>query len=134
MKIAICDSMYFGKEMIELKKELESFGHRVVVQEDAQKYADGEIKEEDKWKKLWIDPIKTYFNEIKGSDAVIVNNFDKKNVKKYIEANNFIEMIFAYLLGKKFSLLNLFLREIGYYDEIETMKPIILNGDLEKIK
>jgi predicted RNA-binding protein with PUA domain len=42
-------------------------------------------------------------------------------------------MAFAYVLDKKIFLLNP-IPKISYSDEIYAMKPIILNGDLTKIK
>jgi len=133
MKIAICSSMAFAKEMIITKKKLEKLGHSVVVQEDVELHANGTIKEEDKWRKLDIDPLKVYYEEIKKSDAVIVINLDKNNIKNYIGGNTLIEMAFAYVLGKKIFLLNS-CPEMSYSDEIEAMKPIIIKGDLSRIK
>lgn len=134
MKIAICSSMTFAKEMIELKKKLEKLNHKVIIQEDVEAHAKEEILEEDKWRKLEIDPLKTYFKEIKDSDAIIVNNLDKNGIKNYIGGNSLIEMAFAYVLNKKIFLINPTPKEMNYYDEIEAMKPIILNGNLKKLK
>ncbi|MCR4327466.1 MAG: hypothetical protein NUV46_02700 [Nanoarchaeota archaeon] len=134
MKIAVCSSMAFAKEMIKLKIDLEKLGHEVTIQDDVESHANGEIIEEDKWRKLEIDPLKNYFKEIKSVDAVIVNNLTKNNIKNYIGGNTLIEMAFAYVLNKKIFLLNPSPKEVKYYDEIEAMKPIILNGNLTKIK
>lgn len=134
MKIAICSSMTFAKEMIELKKGLEKLNHKVIIQDDVELHTKGEILEEDKWRKLEIDPLKTYFEEIKKADAIIVNNLDKKGIKNHIGANTLIEMAFAYVLNKKIFLINPSPTQVNYYDEIEAMKPIIINGDLTKIK
>ena len=133
MKVAICSSMAFAKEMIRIKNELKSKGHEVIIQEDVEMHAEGKIKEEDKWRKLQIDPIKTYYNEIKKADAIIVINMDKNNIKNYIGGNVLIEMAFAYVLNKKIFLLNP-VPKLSYTDEIEAMEPVILKGDLDKIK
>lgn len=133
MKLAICSSMKFAKEMIELKNNLEKLGHQVIIQDDVEQHARGEIIEEDKWRKLEIDPFKTYFEEIKKTDAIIVNNLDKNGIKNYIGANTLIEMAFAHILNKKIFLLNPSPKEVSYSDEIEAMKPIILNNDLTLI-
>lgn len=133
MKIAICSSMKFAREMIRIGKDLEKLGHKIVIQDDVEQHASGEIKQEDKWRKLEIDPLKTYFKEIQKSDAIIVINKDKNNIKNYIGGNTLIEMAFAYVSEKKIFLLNP-VPEISYSDEIESMKPVILNGDLNKVK
>jgi len=133
MKVAICSSMAFAKEMIRIKNELKSKGYKVIIQEDVEMHAEGKIKEEDKWRKLQIDPIKNYYKEIKKADAILVINMDKNNIKNYIGGNVLIEMAFAYVLNKKIFLLNP-VPKLSYTDEIEAMKPIILNGDLNKIK
>ena len=133
MKIAICSSMAFAKEMIELKENLIKLKHKVIIQEDVELHASGKIKEEDKWRKLEIDPLKSYYKEIKQVDAIIVLNKDKNDIKNYIGGNVLIEMAFAYVLGKKIFSLNP-IPKISYSDEIISMKPVILNKDLTKIK
>lgn len=132
MKIAICSSMAFAKEMLNAKKELERLEHIVRIQEDICSHASGEIKEEDKWRKIQIDPFKAYYKKIKKSDAVLVINLRKNSIDNYIGGNTLIEMAFAYVLDKKIYLLNP-VPKLSYSDEIEAMKPIILCGDLTKI-
>ena len=133
MKTAICSSMAFAKEMIQIKNELESLGHKVIIQDDVEAHANGKIGEEDKWRKIQIDPFKTYFEEIKKSDAIIVINKDKNKIKNYIGGNTLIEMAFAYILNKKIFLLNP-IPELSYSDEIVAMKPVVINQNLKKIK
>lgn len=133
MKIAICSSMAFAKEMLSAKKELEKLGHKVIIQEDVGSYADGKIKEEDKWRKIQIDPFKKYFEEIKKADAILVINMKKNDIEGYIGGNTLIEMAFAYVLSKTIFLLSP-IPKLSYTDEIEAMKPIVLNRDLTKIK
>jgi len=80
-----------------------------------------------------FDPFKNYFKIIKKSDAVLVVNIHRKGIKGYIGGNTLIEMAFAHVLDKKIFLLHE-IPEVSYKDEIEAMKPIILNGDLSSIK
>ena len=77
--------------------------------------------------------IKHYFNEIKKNDALLIVNITKKGIKNYIGGNSFLEMGFAHVLDKKIFLLN-DIPKIGYKDEIIAMNPIILNGDLSRVK
>lgn len=132
MKIAICGSMSFAKDMLEIKKELEKQKHSVITPAGTDKYVDGTRNAETKWEKLELDVFRAYFEEIKGSDAVIILNKDKNGISNYIGGNSLIEMAFAHVLKKKIFLLNPVPR-MSYSDEIEAMKPIILRGDLTKI-
>jgi len=132
MKIAICGSMQFGKEMIEIKQKLERFGHAVVLPKDIEQYASGEKSVEGKWEKQEGDLFKNYWNEIKASDAVLVVNVIKNGIENYVGGNALIEMAYAHVLDKKIYLLNP-VPDIDYKDEIEAMSPTILNGDLSKI-
>jgi hypothetical protein len=132
MKIAICGSMQFGKEMIKIKQELERFGHTVVLPKDIEQYMTGEKSVEGKWEKQEGDLFKNYWNEIKNSDAVLIVNITKNGIENYIGGNALIEMAYAHVLDKKIYLLNS-IPEMNYKDEIEAMRPIILNKNLSKI-
>ena len=132
MRIAICSSMAFAKDMIDAKNGLESLCHTVAIQNDVQDHADGRIADEDKWRKLAIDPLKAYFEEIKGSDAILVINKDRKGIPNYVGGNTLIEMAFAYVLGKKIFLMHP-VPEMSYSDEIHAMKPVVIDGDLKRI-
>ena len=74
---------------------------------------------------------------IKNMDAVLVLNFDKitdeKIEKNYIGGATFLEIYDAYRLNKKIYLYN-DIPEGRLYDEIQGFAPIIINGDLSKIK
>lgn len=133
MKLAICGSMNFAKDMLEIKNNLEKSGNFVIVPANVEKYADGTIDIENKWEKIEFDLIRSYFDKIKSCDAILVINKDKNNILNYIGGNSLIEIAFAYVLNKKIFLLNP-IPKINYSDEIEAMQPIILNGDLSKIK
>jgi len=130
--IAICGSMSFAKEMIEAKRNLERLGLEVIIQDDVEEHAAGRIADEDKWRKLEIDPLKSYFKKIKGSDAILVMNMDKKGIKHYVGGNTLIEMAFAYVLDKRIFLFNP-IPEMSYSDEIAATKPVVLNHDYEQI-
>ena len=95
-------------------------------------YVSGERREENKWEKLKSDPIRLYFEEIKKSNAILVLNYDKKGIKNYVGGNTLIEIAFAHVLEKKIYLLNP-IPEMPYSDEIHSMKPTILNGNLDYI-
>ena len=132
MNIAICGSMQFAKEMIELKQKLEMAGHAIELPNDADKYAAGLKLAEHKWDKIEGDLIRNYFHKIELADAVLIVNITKKEIENYIGGNGLLEMGFAHVLHKTIYLLNP-IPEMNYSDEIESMKPIVLNGDLKMI-
>ena len=74
---------------------------------------------------------------IKNMDAVLVLNFDKitneKIDKNYIGGATFLELYDAFRLNKKIYLYN-DIPEGMLYDEIQGFAPIIINGDLSKLK
>ena len=133
MKISICGSMSFAQAMIEAKNTLEKMGHVVVVPANVEKHADNTINIENKREKMELDLIRSYFEEIKKADAILVINKDKNNISNYIGGNSLIEISFAHVLHKKIFLLNP-IPKINYSDEIEAMSPIIINNDLKKIQ
>ena len=133
MKITICGSMAFAKDMLEIKQKLEEQNHIVIVPTNTDKYANGTIDVENKWEKIELDVIRAYFEEIKKTDSILVINKDKNNIKNYVGGNSLIEMAFAHVLNKKIFLLNP-VPQINYSDEIEAMNPVILNNDLSKIE
>jgi predicted RNA-binding protein with PUA domain len=125
--------MSFAKEMLEAKKKLEEQNHEVVIPANADKYANGTIDVENKWEKIELDVIRAYFEEIKKADAILVINKDKNGIKNYVGGNSLIEIAFAHVLNKKIFLLNP-IPQMNYSDEIEAMKPTVLDGDLTKLK
>lgn len=137
MKIVICGSMAFSKEMVEIEKELKKIGHRIILPRHSEEYAklkisDNESSESIK-NKIENNLIQDYFEKIKNSDAILVVNYNKKGIDNYIGGNTFLEIGFAHVLGKKIYLINP-VPEISYKDEIMAMQPVVLNGDLNNIK
>lgn len=136
MKIAICGSMAFSEKMLEVQKILGK-NHDALVSDFAEKYAG---KSDDEKQRMTIhdknnnDAIREFCEKIKESDAILVLNYDRKGIKNYIGGNTLIEIGYAHVLHKKIFLLNP-IPEIEYYkSEIEATKPVILNGDISKIK
>lgn len=136
MKIAICGSMAFTEQMFQAKGKLEELGYDAVVSGFGEKYL-GKTSEEIEKLKLYHkyekDAIREFYEEIKNSDAILVLNYDRKGIANYIGGNTLMEIGFAHVLNKKIYLLNP-IPEIEFYNtEIEATKPVILNGELEKI-
>ena len=80
------------------------------------------------------DAIREFWKPMKTADALLVANFDKSGIKNYIGGNAFLEMGFAHVLNQKIFLLNPIPKMPYYETEIIAMKPIVINGDLSKIK
>jgi predicted RND superfamily exporter protein len=137
MKIVICGSMKFSKEMLKIKEKLNSLGlNDVVVPRDADKYASNQLAEENSYEsiknKIEEDLIRSHYEEIKNADAVLIVNYDKNGLANYIGGNSFLEAAFAHVLKKKLYLL-FEIPNMSYSDELKAMQPIILNNDLSKI-
>ena len=143
MKIAICASLDFTNEIIDIAKQLTEQGHEVIIPKTSEMVLNKEVtiekileeKENGEISERAIrqNSIRYYFEIIKKVDAILVLNFNKKGIKDYIGGNVFLEMGFAHVLDKKIFLLNE-IPNMPYKDEIRTMQPIVLSGDLTKIR
>lgn len=144
MKIVICGSMAFAQDMLDTQKILVKKGHQVITPVFTKIYATNS-----EWRNKAQGPgtiigaqrkidnnlIKKHYWEIKSGDAILLINKEKTGIKGYIGGNSFLEMGFAYILGKKIFVLNPLPKELKLiYQELVAMQPIILNGDLSKIK
>lgn len=136
MKIIICGSMSASKEMVEAEKQLLALGHEVVLPEFTHDYAAmatiDKAHTESARNKVQYDLIRIHFDKIKAGDAILVVNVERHGVVGYIGGNSFLEMGFAFVLDKPIYLLNQ-LPECSYRDEIEAMRPIVLDGHISKI-
>jgi hypothetical protein len=59
---------------------------------------------------------------------------DKHGIENYIGGNVLIEMGYAHILNKKIFLYNPIPNIEFYKTEIIAMQPVILNGDINKVK
>jgi len=80
MKITICGSTKFVKEMRECKGKLESLGHEVIVPISAEMNQDKEYwnnfkkKDFEKFLNVKRERMIGHFNEVKSSEAILVLN------------------------------------------------------------
>ena len=136
MKIAICASMVFVEKMVDVKRQLEKIGHTVFISQFAEGYLGKAEKEREKLAvqdKNEHDAIRKFWEIIKQSDAILVLNYDRKGIKNYIGGNTLMEIGFAHVLNKQIFLMNP-IPDIEYYrSEIEAVRPVILEGDLNRI-
>ena len=140
MKVFIICSKRFYSNIPNIKKELEKNKVEVFLPncydepETEQKIWSLGKEEHQKFKaKMYKQSEET----IKNIDAVLVLNFDKntedKIEKNYIGGATFLEIYDAFRLNKKIYLYNDIPKGI-LYDEIQGFAPIIINGDLSKLK
>ena len=73
------------------------------------------------------------YDAIFNSDAILVLNFDKRDIKNYVGGNTLMEIGFAHVNDKKIFLLNPIPEDVSYVDEIKAMVDNILEDDLNKI-
>lgn len=140
MKIAICGSMSFAKEMAKTKEQLEKIGHAAEVPYDTQKFIDEPNYTTDNHQEnykhcLEYNIIKKGFDAVAESDAILVLNYPKNNISGYIGASSLMEIGIAYYLNKKIFLLYPPppVNETKYSHEILIMQPIIIDRNLNLI-
>ena len=147
MKITICGSIAFYDEMLDTKGKLEQLGHQVKLPPFEVENENGKmipVKEYYSKRKTetsdtgWIwdrkkEAMKLHFQKVEWSDAILILNYDKNNIPNYIGANTLLELGLAFHLNKKLFLLN-DIPKMNYREEILGMKPVVIRGDLTKIK
>ncbi|KKS51936.1 MAG: Maf-like protein [Candidatus Magasanikbacteria bacterium GW2011_GWC2_42_27] len=127
MKIALCHSMQYAEKAKEVQQWFQARGH------EAFPSSFNELETLKLKQKFELDAIREHWGNIEKSDKVLILNYDKHGIPNYIGGNSFLEMGFAYILKKPLYLLNP-IPDMPYYKtEIQAMKPIVLNGDFEKI-
>ena len=146
MKVTICGSIAFFDEMVEVKEQLERMGYEVklppteVADEHGNMIPVKEyynLKKQEQSANSWVwdrgtENIKNHFQKIEWSDVVLIINHEKKGIDGYIGGNTLMEMGLAFHLNKKIFLFNK-IPDLSYKEEIVSMKPIVINGDLSII-
>ena len=138
MKIMLCASFTFAKEMLDIKKKLEEQNHKVIINSDVEHYFENPEDKENYEKELEIskqtEALREAFENVAEADAILVINHDKNNIQGYLGTSVLMEIAIAYYLNKKIFLLNEIDKLQNYSLEIDLVKPIILNGNLDEIK
>jgi hypothetical protein len=136
MKIFICTSKHNYHKVGDMKERLESAGHSITLPNSF----DDPMREE-KMKMLGKDEhanfkskmLRLQIDKIANNDALLILNFEKNNQINYIGGATFLEMFKAWEIGKKIFLFNP-IPEGMLKDEICAFNPVIINGDLTKIR
>ena len=141
--IAICSSANFYRQVVEVEAQLEKLGYKVIIPAIARKmkasgdYDVARVKtwfsnKDDYHKKTVL--IRSHFEEVEASDSILVLNYAKHGIANYIGGNVLMEMAIAFYLHKPIFILNEIPEDSTFIEEINGMEPIILHGQLEKIK
>lgn len=140
MKILIICSKKFYDQIPLIKNYLEQNYHEIYLPNcyddpttESRMWQLGEKEHQEFKAKMY----KQSEESISKMDAVLVLNFDKekdgKVLKNYIGGATFLEIYDAFRLGKRIYFYNDIPDGI-LYDELHGFAPIIINGNLEKIK
>lgn len=137
MTITICGSMSFHQQMKEAQARLEKRDFTILLPEEL---ADGSAnealleKDEDKISaKIEYNFIREHFKKVEMADSILILNYPKKGIDGYIGGNTFLEMGYAFGLGKKIFLLYP-IPKMDYFTEMSAIQPIVLNGNLTLIE
>lgn len=129
--------MQYTEKMMEIRNKLSKMGHDAFMTSLAPPFVGRSDEEKEKikiYQKQNKDAIREFWRLMQGADAVLVVNLDKHGIKNYIGGNTLMEIGFAHVLNQKVFLLNP-IPDLPYCKtEIEATKPIVVNGDLSKIK
>ena len=134
MKILIICSKTFYDKIADIKCELEKMGHIIELPNC---YDDpgceARVRGTENHSKFKAEMFERSETTISNMDAVLVLNFEKHGLKDYIGGATFLEMYDAFRLDKQIYLYNNIPEGI-LKDEIIGFSPILINGDLSKVK
>jgi len=145
MKITLCGSINFAEDMIRIKEQLEEKGHEALLPSSLGKLSIKNVKDAERLKsnrERYINEIKPvytkeHFKNVANSDAILVVNKEKHRIGNYIGGATFAEIMLAFHYGKKIFFLNPIPRDEKFsfiIDELESVKPIILNDNLDQVE
>jgi len=144
MKIVLCGSLSFVEEIKRIKEQIIAKGHEALLpaslEELSLRNSDDVAKlKNDRERYFRIKPnyMREHFDKILSSDAILVVNLERKGIENYIGGNTFAEIMFAFYYNKKVFFLNPIPNDdkLSYMiEEIESVNPIVINGNLDLIK
>ncbi len=128
--------MQYAEKALEVQAWFQARGHEAYPSTFSREFVGLNDEEKEMLKlrqKYEHDAIREHWYVIQKADKVLILNYDKHDIPGYIGGNSFLEMGFAYILNKPIYVLNPIPKMPYYETEIIAMRPIIINGDLEKI-
>jgi len=136
----IIGSMAFAKDMVLVQKELQELGHEVSIPVGTQPHLKDETFVDSLEENLQFcireDVMRRNFKEVTNQDGVLVLNHKRNDIDGYIGISALLEMGIAHFHGKKIFLYNTppDYNQVRWAHEVAIMQPVILHGDLTKIK
>lgn len=142
MKIYVLGSSYFKEHMVKCSNALKKMSLDGWIHPDYEAFVKGEKQH---IVKKWLNGeraavkreqnyLKVHYRHILASDAILIVNDTRHGIDNYIGGNVLIEMGQAYVNDKPIFFLNDMPKGLPYMDEIESMDPICLKGDLMNVK
>jgi hypothetical protein len=141
--IVICSSASFYKQVVEVEKQLKDLGFKVVIPLTAKKMKQMNNFDPEVYKTWYKNPYdykrkayltRKHFNEVENGDCILVTNYNKNGKDGYIGGAVLGEMNLAFYLKRPIYILNPLDETSIFEEELYGMFPIILNGDLSKMK
>ncbi len=139
MKITLCGSLSRKEsieKMFEVKRKLESLGHEVRMPFFTSFFkvkAFELAKDENQRKEIKRAAIILHLKEIEWSDAILVVNLPREKYKGYIGPNTFLEIMYAFYLGKKIYALNEIDVE-AFKEELEPVNVKVIGENFKEIQ
>lgn len=141
--IVICSSASFYFQVVEVEKQLKDLGFKVRVPVTVNKivksndfrvetYKTWMERPEDHKRKGYLT--KKHFTEVEKGDIALVLNYKKNGKNGYIGGAVLMEMAIAFYLKKPIYILNPIDESSSFKEEIYGMQPVIINGNLLKLK
>jgi len=141
--ITICSSASFYSKVIEVKKELEVMGFKVLVPLVADKMEKTKDFRVETYKTWFKNPndykrksflTKHHFDKVVKGDITLVLNYEKNGKGGYIGGAVLNEMALAFYFKKPIYILNPIEESSSFKEELYGFMPKILNGNLNLIK
>lgn len=137
-KIFLCASMDFYQDLVAIESKLIGLGLTVEIPVSAKimkakndfvvDHFKGKTSSEQKGQY-----IRENFGNIAKSDAILVINNEKRNIKGYIGPNVLMEIGLAFHLAKDIYVWNDYPVDAPYEDELLALGVKVINQDLSKI-
>ncbi len=136
MKVFLCASRSSYHRVAEVRAGLERRGHVVTLPNN---FDDPGREDHVKtsgtpafaaWK---AEVLELQAEKVATNDAILVLNFDKSDQRNYLGGATFLEVFKAWELRKVIYFFNA-LPEGILRDELEAMRPIVIEGDLDKVE
>jgi hypothetical protein len=141
--IAVCSSVSFYKDVVDVKNQLKKMGFEALIPRLAEKMEERNDYNFESYKESVYgkNPVHTkgelirqHFDKIEKADATLIVNNIKHGIEGYIGPNVLMEMAIAFHFHKPIFILNTLTEKPNFSDEIFGMQPTFLNGDLSKLK